>query len=244
MCASSPRSPARASFDLVVTLSGLDVGAPDLSFGPDTARPHVLVPVRCTQARPFNGILSGRIDSFVKREVVVVAGTDLFTRTVRLDKATGSASWTVEFDRRTFCLFTDCVLRLEDPETGATVRNSGLSQRTGSVGLNVPAGQGSAKEYKLVLRPAFTRKGDETSWRFILTERLTWRAGAISLEPVSPKKGRLSLEPYEWDQAEFVLSGRPPVPPEGYLLGGLLEAKEDRSGIVVARKRFVRRPER
>jgi hypothetical protein len=236
---SSMRSPEAASFDLVVALSGLEVGDPGLGFGDDTACRHMLVPVRCTQFAPFDGTLTGRLEGFAKKEVVVVEDTDVFTRSVRLDSSTSRASWTIDFDRETYALFTDCVLRLEDAETGETIRNSGLGQRSATVSLTVPKDQRTPKEYRLVLMPAFTKKQDTKKWRFVMTERLTWRSGAVTMEPVNPKGGRLSLRPWEWTEAEFVLSGLAPAAPAGYAVEGLLEATSRGDAGTVVRKRFL-----
>jgi len=234
----SIRAQEAASFDLVVSLNGVEIGGPDLSFGAGTTRRHVLVPVRCTQAEPFNGTLSGRLDGCTKREVVVMEDTDHFTRAISLDNTSKSATWTVEFDRETFALFTDCVLQIQDGETGKTIRNSALSQRSSAVSLSVPKDQKTAKEYKLVLIPAFTRKADSKKWRFVLTERLAWSAGVVELEAVNPSNGRLNLLPWDWAVVEFALSGSAPAAPAGYVLEGVLEANS-RSAGTIARKRFT-----
>ncbi len=236
---SSMRSPERATYDLVVTLSGLEVGDPDLAFGGPTTRKRVLVPVRCTQAVPFKGNLTARLEGFGRKEVIEVEGTDRFERLVTLDGGTATATWSLEFDRETYALFTDCVLRIEDPESGATLYNGGLGNRHGRAAVSVPKDQAAPKEYRLVLLPAFTKKADYKKWRFVLTEQLRWRSGAVALDPVKPKAGRLSLNPHDWTTVEFMLGANLPAAPEGYFMDGLLEAKSSGSAGTVVQKRFL-----
>jgi len=236
---SSMRSPERATYDLVVSLHGLDVGAPDLAFGGPTTRKRVLVPVRCTQAVPFKGNLEARLEGLVRKEVIEVEETDRFERIVTIDNSTSTASWSIEFDRETYALFTDCVLRLEDPESGATLYNGGLGQRHGRAAVTVPKDQATPKKYRLVLLPAFTKKADSKKWRFVLTEQLKWRSGAVALEPVAPKAGRLSLNPHDWTTVEFLLGASVPTPPAGYAVDGILEAKSSGSEGTIVQKRFM-----
>ncbi len=239
---SSVRSRSPADYDLVLTLSGLDLGSPSRLFGGDRARKHLLLPVRCAQAHPFTGTLKGRVGSFVKKEIVEVRDSDCFTLTVTPDSGARRIEWAVDFDRETYALFTDCVLRLEDPETGAAVRNSALGQRSGSISLDLPSARAAAeapKKYRLLLKPAFTKEADTKLWRFEMTERISWRSGAIQLEPLSLKKGALSLNPGEWTVAEFVLSGPLPAAPEGYRLEGLFEAEARGDIGRILGKRFV-----
>jgi hypothetical protein len=197
-----------------------------------------MVPFRCTQARPFNGNVSGRIDGMIKKEVVEVEDGDRFTRTIRLDNTFSTASWTIDFDRDTYALFTDCVIRIEDPETGNAIRNSGFSQRSTSVSLSVPKNQAEPKAYKLVLQPAFSLEKDHKKWRFTLTEKLAWRTGALALEPVRPKQGNFKLLPFSWKDLEFRLPGTLPAASEGYKLNCTLEAKSAGKDGVILQKSF------
>jgi len=235
---SSIRSREPASYDLVVTLHGLDVGATDLTFGDAPVQRRLLVPVRCTQAAPFRGSMTCKLDSFGKKDVVEVRDEGEFTRTVTIDSSVSEIRWTVDFDRETYALFTDCVLRIEDVETGKTLRNSALSQRSAAVSYRVPDNLKQPKEYRLALIPAFTHEKDSKHWRFVLTESRTWRGGAINLEPVAPKKGRLSLVPWESVWTEFLLSKPLPASLEGFQVQGVLEIKSDSGNDTIVRKRW------
>ena len=73
----------------------------------------------------------------------------------------------------------------------------------------------------------------------MLTEQLKWRSGAVALEPVTPKAGRLSLNPHDWTTVEFLLGGAVPAPPAGYAIDGVLEAKSSGSAGTIVQKRFL-----
>jgi hypothetical protein len=221
---SSIRSRAAAEYDLGITLSGVDFGDA-LTFGSEgeTTRKHLLVPVRSQQGRTFTGTVSGKIDGLVKKELIEVEDTDTFTHIVHLDGSMSTAMWTVEFDRDTYALFTDCVLRVEEEESGKLLRNAGLGQRSTAVSIPVPKNLKEPVAYKLILMPAFSLKKDSESWRFALTEELKWSAGALPLETVNPKNGRVTLKPWDWKDVEFLLPARLPAAPEGYDLNTVLE---------------------
>jgi len=220
------RSQTPARYDLEVRLLGVAFGAPVFFARQDgPTRDRLLVPVRCTQAGSFNGTVKARLDKFVKHEVVEVCDTDVFERTIRLDDATKTVKWTIEFDRETFALFTDCVLQVVDATSGKTLRNTALGYRSESVSVPVSAKSGAVKEFKLVLKPGFSLAKDEKRWRFILTEELTWNAAALQLEPASPKGGRILLHPNDWQDVIFRLPAMLPAPPAGYRIGGEFEAE-------------------
>ena len=120
---SSIRSRTPARYDLNIKLSGVDFGNPTLfAAGPGPLRGKMLVPFWCTQAGSFQGTVKARLDRFVKREVVEMIDTDTFTRTIRVDDATRTVKWSIDFDRDTWALFTDCVLQVVDVESGKTLR--------------------------------------------------------------------------------------------------------------------------
>jgi len=219
------RSQTPARYDLGIRLLGVEFGDPVFFEAPDgPTRDRLLVPLRCTQAGSFNGTVKARLGKFVRREVMDVKDTDTFERTIRLDDATKTLKWTIEFDRETFALFTDCVLQVVDATSGKTLRNTALGYRSESVSVAVSAKGGAVKEFKLVLKPGFSLAKDEKHWHFILTEELNWNAAALELEPVSPARGRLLLHPNDWQDLIFRLPAMLPAPPEGYRIGGELEA--------------------
>jgi hypothetical protein len=229
---SSIRSRVLASYDLSVTLSGVGFGEPvafTSSVG-NTTRQRLLVPLQSNQPTTFTGTVSGALQGFVKSEVVEVNDEEKFTRSIWLDNTTATATWNLDFDRETYALFTDCVLRLEDAETDKVIRNSALSQRHGTVTLSVPKNQKEPKEYRLVLLPAFTLKADSQQWHFVLTEKLKWSSGPLKFEMVDPKSGRLTLNPWDWINCEFRLPPQVPAVPEGYRLDAVLEATSTREG--------------
>lgn len=234
---SSIRSRCAASYDLGVTLSGAEFGTPEL-YGDDagTVRGRVLVPFRCTQALPFSGTVSGRIDGFMKKEVHEVEGKDTFTHTIRLDNTTGTVTWNIDFDRETYGLFTDCVLRVEDPETGNSLRNGALGQRSGSISLTIPKTQVEPKEYRLVLMPAFSVEKDSKKWRFMLTEKLNFSQGPIKIDPVNPKNGRITLMPWDFTTLDFRMPGQVPAAPCGFNLNVVLEAASTGSAGLILRE--------
>ncbi len=234
---SSIRSRCAASYDLGVTLSGAAFGTPEPFGATDgLVRGRMLVPFRCTQALPFSGTVAGRIDGLVKKDVHVVEDNDVFTRTVKLDNTTGTVRWNVEFDRETYALFTDCVLRVEDVETGNPVRNGALSQRTGSISFTVPKTQVEPKEYRFVLMPAFSVKKDSKNWRFVLTEKLNFSSGSVAMECVSPKNGRITLMPWDWANIDFRMPAKAPAAPCGYMLNVVLEATSSGSAGLILRE--------
>jgi tripeptidyl-peptidase-2 len=236
---SSIRSRLSAKYDLKVTLSGVDFDEPVPFAGEaGTTRKDLLLPIRCTQARNFSGTVAARIDGFKKREVVEVEDTDRFERLIELDNGTATATWTIEFDRETYALFTDCVLRIEDGETGEALRNTGLGQRSTTVSITVPKGQVEPKAYKLILMPAFTKKEDYKQWRFVLTEKLALSSGPLELDPVAPKNARVQLDPWDWANLHFRLPATLPVVPDGYAMNMVLEASSGSPVEVVHRKNF------
>jgi hypothetical protein len=228
----STRAPSRTSFDVVLTAPGLELGKPLTHAASATGLPRAHFPVRCMQAVPFNGTVSGKLDGYLKKDVVTMNDTDVFSRSVKLDKSTSTATWKVEFDRETYALFTDVVLRIEDVETGKTLRNSALGQRDTQISITVPKDQSTPKEYRLVMIPAFTLEADMKEWSFMLTEHLAWSAGPIALEPVNPSKGSLNLMPWDWANVEFAVSKPAPGAPADYTVSGLLEAKESGGGTI------------
>jgi subtilisin family serine protease len=236
---SSIRSRMPARYDLKMTLSGIDFAEPVPFAGEaGTTRKDLLLPIRCTQARDFSGTVAARIDGFLKREVIEVEDTDRFERTIELDNGTSTAMWTIEFDRETYALFTDCVLRIEDAETGDALRNTGLGQRSTSVSLTVPKGQSDPKKYKLILMPAFTEKEDYKKWHFVLTEKLALSSGPLKLDPVDPKNARVRLDPWDWKNLHFRLPATLPAVPDGYAMNMVLEASSGSPSEVVHRKNF------
>ncbi|MBN2489820.1 MAG: S8 family serine peptidase, partial [Planctomycetes bacterium] len=233
---STLRSRTPASYDLQIQLSGVEFGTPT-RFGPagGPTRGQLLVPIRATQATHFRGTVKARFDRFVHRRVVEMQDTDVFTHTVRLDSATKNARWGVEFDRETWGLFTDCVLQVIDADTGKTLLNMGVSQRADAASVPVTVKDGAAKGFKVVLRPAFTRRADQKHWRFVFTEELAWGAPAAELEVVSPKNGSLHLAPNDWIHVVLRLPAMLPAPPDGYELGGELAAEAPRpEGVRIA----------
>jgi len=222
---SSIRSRASSQYDLSVTFSGVQFGAP--AFFRTTKNPlrdRMLVPVRCTQATPFRGTVKGRLDRFVKKQVVEMRNTDTFTRTIRLDNRVRTATWTFDFNRDTYALLTDCVIQVIDVKTGKTLRNSGMGRRSGATTISVPGKQAEAVEYKLVLLPAFSLKKDAKKWHFTLTEELMWSTPPQQMEVVKPEAGRVTLRPGDWVEVELRLPAALPAAPCGYRLGGVLEA--------------------
>ncbi|MFH1998707.1 MAG: S8 family serine peptidase [Planctomycetota bacterium] len=236
---SSIRSRAKADYDLELTLCGLDLGEP-IAFADreDTTRNEMLIRARCTQARRFSGNVSAVLNGYVKQERIEVKDADRFSRTIRLDNATGKAQWTIDFDRETYALFTDCVIRVEDVETGDALRNMGIGQRSGTIAITVPNTQKEPKEYRLVLLPAFSLKEDSKQWGFTLTENLTFASGPLKLETISPNNGKISISPWDWMDLSLRMPAGMPAVPEGYDLEMVVEVAENRSKETILQKSY------
>ncbi|MBU0755208.1 MAG: hypothetical protein KJ645_08705, partial [Planctomycetes bacterium] len=236
---SSIRSRAPAKYDLTVTFAGMEFKTPRrFASDSDLTRAELLVPLHSTQPRSFSGTVAGRIDGFIKKEVVEVKETDRFERTVLLDNAVSTAMWTLVFDRETYALFTDCVLRVEDSETGKSLVNTGLGQRAEAVSIAVPNGQAEPKEYKLVLLPAFTQEKDYKQWQFTLVEKLTWSAPPAKLELSKPKNNRLHIRPWDWEDLQFHLPANLPTPPAGYKLDLIFDVTSEEPNELILSRHF------
>ncbi len=234
---SSIRSRETARYDLNVKLNGVQIGKPTFfARTADPLRDRLLVPVHCTQAVTFRGSVKGRLDRFVKKQVIELKDTIIYRKRLCLDSMTRTARWTFNFNRDTYALLTDCVIQVVDVKTGKTLRNVGMGKRSASTSIPIPENLAEGKEYELVLIPAFSLEKDSGSWQFTLTEELLWRTQPLEMKVVRPQGGTLSLMPWDWAEVELRLGVRPPSPPHGYINGGTVEVVSSEDGDIRFRK--------
>ncbi len=174
----------------------------------------------------FRGSVSATMQGFLKTSEVEIEETDEWSMSFTLDETTPEAAFTLEMDKATGNLFTDCAVNILDG-SGKAVRTTGFDGLIAETGFSLPDGADSAT-YTLEVVGAFALAEDMAEWGFDLEEKYFF-AHAVTGNAKRAGGGRLVLYCGVPTDVKISFADEWPAPPSGLSTFGTVKFKDTRT---------------